>query len=196
MPAVAGPQWNERTIGKAIFDQAFTRKHVVLLPNSYFTGYETDLLIVRSDLRLVDIEIKRSRSDFRADQHKDKWWKYGPYTQGHWSNPSGADNYWVQPKPVKTSREWPVKIWKHYYALPAEIWTPELEAEVSPKSGIMLLRERYSEEQIRHYSWKQSVNIKIHRQAKPNRDAKPIDAASAIEVAKLCNARMWSAFGE
>jgi len=89
-----------------------------------------------------------------------------------------------------------VKIWKHYYALPAEIWTPELEAEVSQKSGIMLLSERYSDEQIRHHSWEQSVNLKIYRQAKPNRDAKPIDAGSAIEIAKLCNARMWSALGE
>lgn len=196
MPAVAGPQWSERSIGRAIFEQAFTRKHVVLLPNSYFTGYETDLLIVRSDLRLVDIEIKRSRSDFRADQYKDKWWKYGPYVPC----PEGRMEKWglTHPRmvPSKISREWPVKIWKHYYALPAEIWTPELEAEVSQKSGIMLLSERYSDEQIRHHSWEQSVNLKIYRQAKPNRDAKPIDAGSAIEIAKLCNARMWSALGE
>jgi len=73
VPAVAGPQWNERSIGAAIFNQAFTRKHVVLLPNTYHTGYETDILLVRADLRLVDIEIKISRADFRADQHKDKW---------------------------------------------------------------------------------------------------------------------------
>jgi hypothetical protein len=191
MPAVAGSQWNERSIGRAIFEQAFTRKHVVLLPNSYFTGYETDLLIVRNDLRLVDIEIKRSRSDFRADQHKDKWWKYGPYAP----DPSGAQMPWgTGPRmvPSKERREWPIRIWKHYYALPAEIWTPELEAEISPKSGIMLLKERYTETQLKEWEVKQAVNLRIHRQAKPNKDAKPIDAASAIDVARLCNTRMWA----
>lgn len=188
MPSVAGPQWSERSIGKAIFDQAFTRKHVVLLPNSYFTGYETDLLIVRADLRLVDIEIKRSRSDFKADQHKDKWWKFGPY------EPTGEISRWGSPltRPTKTPREWPVRIWKHYYALPAEIWTPELEKEVSPKSGIMLLSERYTEQQLKGWDVKQAVNLRIHRQAKPNKDAKPISATDAIDVAKLCNARMWA----
>lgn len=169
-----------------MFEQAFTRKHVVLLPNSYFTGYETDLLIVRNDLRLVDIEIKVSRSDFRADQHKDKWWKYYP---GIFRTPT-AD------RPEAAKREWPVKIWKHYYALPAEIWTAELESEISPKSGIMLLSERYTEKQLAEWDVKQAVNLRIHRQAKPNREAKPIDAASAIDVARLCNARMWSALGE
>lgn len=185
MPAVADRKWNERSIGRAVFEQAFTRKHVVLLPNTYYTGYEADLLLVRADLRLVDIEIKVSRADFRADQHKDKWWKYGPYAQGYWSNPGGPDDHWVRPAPTKERREWPIRVWKHYYALPREIWTPELETVVSPKSGILLFHE---------YGDPARIVMKVQRQAKPRKEAKPIDAGEAIEVAKLCNTRMWEAF--
>jgi hypothetical protein len=168
--------------------QAFTRKHIILVPNTYHTGYETDLLLVRSDLRLVDIEIKVSRADLRADQHKDKWWRYGPYAQGYWSNPNDlVANHWVQPEPHKERREWPIRVWKHYYALPKEIWTPELAAEISPKSGILLFAENRSD-------YGPEIVMHVHRQAKPRKDAKPIDASEALDVARLCNARMWDAY--
>ncbi|KAG1254471.1 hypothetical protein G6F68_010834 [Rhizopus microsporus] len=37
-------------------------------------------------------------------------------------------------------REWPRQVWKHYYALPAEIWTDELlDCLGSPASGVLLL---------------------------------------------------------
>lgn len=177
-------QWSERTIGRAIFEQAFTRKHVVLLPNTYYTGYEADVLLVRADLRLVDIEIKVSRSDFKADQHKDKWWKYGPH------EPTGESNKYGYPvtRSTKTRREWPIRVWKHYYALPREIWKDGLEAEISPKSGILLFT------QGEDIGDRPVVHMSVHRQAKPRKDAKPIDAGEAIEVAKLCNARMWAAY--
>ncbi len=181
MDVLTPPPWNEFTVGRAIFEQAFTRKHVALIRNTYYTGYEADVLIVRNDLRLMDIEIKVSRSDFKADQHKDKWWKYGPYADTGEKNKYG---YPIQ-RQTKTPREWPVKIWKHYYCLPQEVWKDDLAAEVSPKSGIMLLsHDQYGR-----------VALSIHRQAKPNKDAKPISANEAIEVARLCNARMWGAFG-
>lgn len=183
MGSVAGKQWNERSIGAAIFNQAFTRKHVVLLPNTYYTGYEADLLLVRRDLRLVEIEIKTSRADFKADQHKDKWWRYGPHVATGELHP-------IYKYPLtaasKERREWPLRVWKHYYALPKEIWTPELAAEVSPKSGILLFHE---------YGDPVRIAMHVHRQAKPRKEAKPIDASEAIEVARLCNARMWTAYG-
>lgn len=165
--------WSERAIGCAIFAQAFTRKHVCLIPNTYYTGYEADVLVVRNDLRLMDIEIKISRSDFKADQKKDKWW----------DNPT----WWGSPRdrPASTKREWPPKIWKHYYALPRAIWKDGLETEVSAKSGILLFSEG-----------SYGVQMSVHRQAKPNRDAKQITATEAIEVARACNARMWGAYGE
>lgn len=179
-------KWNECTIGRAIFEQAFTRKHIVLLPNTYYTGYEADVLLVRADLRLVDIEIKVSRSDFKADQHKDKWWKYGPYVD---RTDGSKDSYGrLRQEPTKTRREWPIRVWKHYYALPREIWRDGLEAEISPKSGILLFT------QGEDIGDRPVVHMSVHRQAKPRKDAKPIDAGEAIEVAKLCNARMWAAY--
>jgi len=36
--------------------------------------------------------------------------------------------------------------------------------------------------------------MNVHRQAKPRKEAKPIEPSEAIEVAKLCNVRMWEAF--
>lgn len=178
MPAVADSKWNERTIGLAIFNKAFARKHVVLMANTYWTGHEADVLIVRNDLRLMDIEIKVSRSDFRADQHKDKWWKYGPYPQGYYK-----DGRWMQPECARERREWPVRIWKHYYCLPKEIWLDELKAEVSPKSGILLMSED------RHGN----TRMDVHRQAKPNPVAKAISVEDGVDIARLCNMRMWAA---
>lgn len=165
--------WSERAIGCAIFSQAFTRKHVCLIPNTYYTGYEADVLVVRNDLRLMDIEIKISRSDFKADQKKDKWWDNPVF----WGNP--------RDRPPSTQREWPPQIWKHYYALPRAIWKDGLETEVSAKSGILLFSEgRYG------------VQMSVHRQAKPNREAKQISAIETIGVARACNARMWGAYQE
>lgn len=163
-------------MGCAIFSQAFAGKHVVLIPNTYYTGYEADVLLVRNDLRLVDIEIKISRSDFKADKKKDKWWEHH---SGWWRTNTGE-------RPPATAREWPPKIWKHYYALPRAIWKDGLETEVSPRSGILLMSEdKYG-----------GFQMTVHRQAKPNKEAKAISAQEAIEVARLCNARMWSAYRE
>lgn len=179
-------KWSERSIGRAIFRQAFTQKHIVLVPNTYHTGYESDILLVRNDLRLVDIEIKVSRADFKADQHKDKWWKYGPYVD----RTDGSKDCYGRPRQesTRTRREWLIRVWKHYYALPRDIWKDGLEAEISPKSGILLFSVAngdYDEGR---------VHMTVHRQARPRKDAKPIDATEATEVARLCNFRMWDAY--
>ena len=50
--------------------QAHQFDALVMVPNCYWTGDECDLLVVRNDLRLVDVEVKISRSDLKADAGK------------------------------------------------------------------------------------------------------------------------------
>lgn len=173
-------KWTEQSIGAAVYNHVFKRKHLVLLPNTYHTGFETDLLVVRNDLRLMDIEIKISRSDLKADQHKDKWSKQMYHTWGH-------------PRPPALKVEWPAKIWKHYYLLPRDIWTDELLLHISPKSGILFIRS------FRDWHGRDDDNtplISIRRQAKPNRDAKAIPAEDLLDIARGCSARMWESYNK
>ena len=80
-------------------------------------------------------------------------------------------------------REWPAKVWKHYYALPREIWTPELfDCLPSPHSGVLLLE-----------SVRGQLRMTCERMAKPQRDAKQIDPADAVNIARLASLRMWDA---
>lgn len=67
-------KWSESNIARALALQVFARKYLVMVPNCNWTGYECDLLAVAPDLRIVDIEVKISRADLKADAKKDKWW--------------------------------------------------------------------------------------------------------------------------
>jgi hypothetical protein len=155
------------------------RKCLLLVDNCSWTGAECDVLAVTRNLRIIDIEIKISRADLKADAGKDKWWHRG---FGHWEG--GKDGKWVRPKPV--ARLWPHRIWKHYYAMPKEVWRDELlDCLASPASGVILLHE-----------WPANTNVvaKVMRRAKPDRDAKPIEAAAVLDIARLANLRMWDAY--
>jgi hypothetical protein len=68
-------KWSAREIGRAIYEIAFTGKHLVMVPNCYYPGSECDLLVVRPDLRLMEVEVKISRGDLKADAGKDKWFE-------------------------------------------------------------------------------------------------------------------------
>ena len=57
--------WNEGLIARAISLQTLQRKCVVLVPNCNWTGHECDVLAVTTDLRIIDVEVKISRADFR-----------------------------------------------------------------------------------------------------------------------------------
>ncbi|KAG1523066.1 hypothetical protein G6F51_014555 [Rhizopus arrhizus] len=81
-------------------------------------------------------------------------------------------------------REWPRQVWKHYYALPAEIWTDELlDCLGSPASGVLLLTNEGGQ-----------VKARVRRAATHNRDAKIISPASAVDIARLASLRMWDAY--
>lgn len=167
--------WTEGTIGASLARQTF-KGGLVVVPNCTWTGHECDLLVVTERLMLVDVEVKISRADLKADAGKDKWWK----RTAMW-RPNE-----VRPPPVH--RDWPPKVWKHYYALPRSIWKPELmDSLASTASGVILLGTERSPEQF---------VVELIRRPKANPEAKPIGAASVADIARLASLRMWDAFRE
>lgn len=168
------PAWNEQMIARAISLQLLNRRCVVLVDNCNWTGYECDVLGVTTDLRIIDVEVKISRSDLKADAKKDKWWhRYG----WDWKERNYA---------TETPLEFPRKVWKHYYAMPKEIWKPELiDCLPSESSGVLLLERG---------KWDMPVFIKCIRRAKPNRQAEKLKPEQAIDIARLANLRMWQAY--
>ncbi len=181
--------WTEKTIGRALAQKTFNRKYLVVVPNCTWTGYEADLLAVTENLRLIDVEIKISRSDLKADAAKDKWVKrtfagYGPEQR---VERNGTLLSVHRPAVWDELRlTWPRSIWKHYYALPAAIWMDSLFDNLgSPASGVLLLSQG-----------ERGLEIKVARKAKPNRDAKPISATAAVDLARLASLRMWESYAQ
>lgn len=180
-------RWSERMIARAIAMQTFRKKYLVMVPNCNWTGYEADLLAVTENLRLIDVEIKISRSDLKADAAKDKWVSrtfagYGPEQR---TERDGRLVSIHRPALYDELRlAWPRSIWKHYYAVPAEIWTESLfDCLGSPQSGVLLLSNGI-----------RGVDVKVARKATPNRDAQPVSAAVAVNLARLASLRMWEAY--
>lgn len=172
--------FNERTIAAYLARVTFARKCLLCLPNCSWPGSECDVLAVTANLRVIDVEIKISRADFKADRSKDKWWRALPWQPGMSSDP------WDQSR--KERRLWPGKVWKHYYCVPDAIWKPELlDHAGSEMSGILLIRER-----PKLGDW----YIHVARMAKPDRNADRLDAADAIDIARLASLRMWDAYAE
>jgi hypothetical protein len=175
--------WSETMIARAISLQTLQRKCVVLVPNCSWTGHECDVLAVTTDLRVIDVEVKISRADLKADARKDKWW-HRPMG-GHYEPDPAGGKRWVWD--AAAPREWPPKVWKHYYAMPKDLWDEALFACLpSPRSGVLLLEQRPSASV--------PVLVKCERRAAPNRDATRLTAAQALDVARLANLRMWSAY--
>jgi hypothetical protein len=167
-------------IAKALLLQTFQSKAVIIVPECYWAGDEADLLVVTKDLRIIDIEIKVSRADFRRDAKKQKWWQSHPWAFDHATKTATA------PKPPER-RLWPRKVWKHYFCMPRDIWTEELLADLpSEACGVLLVR---SEKPARPL-------IVCEKRAKPNRDAERIGAEDVIDIARLSGLRMWSALAE
>ncbi len=169
-------------IAGEIARQTLAKKCVVLVDNCNWTGHECDVLGVTTDLRIIDVEVKISRADLRADARKDKWWRFLTYGE---AQQRGIDTRRWNPWEHREPRDWPVKVWKHYYALPAEIWTDDLLAALpSPASGVLLLSQKPGE----------FVQVRCHRRATPCRDATRLTASDVIDIARLANLRMWDAY--
>ena len=161
--------WTADLIARHVATQTLARKCVVLVDRCNWTGYECDILAVTQDLRIIDVEAKISRADFKADAGKDKWWH-----QLTWAAPIGP----------RLHRQWPNKVWKHYIAMPLDLWRDSLmDFMPSPASGLLLLSERHGR-----------IEVHCERRATPNRDAEKLSPASVIDIARLANLRMWSAY--
>lgn len=174
-------KWSEKKIAAALARQVFERKHLVLVPNCNWTGDECDLLVVTRDLRIIDVEVKISRADFKADAKKEKWFDRLGFAE---AQARGVD-MWKHREP----RQWPRKVWKHYYAMPKDIWKPELvEFLPSVTSGVILLTKDT------HGSTRSGVIAQIQRRAMPCRDAERIGPSDAVDIARLASLRMWDAF--
>lgn len=154
----------------------FRRGCLIIVPECYWAGHEADLLVVTEDRRLIDVEIKISRADLRADLDKDKWWQRGI----PWSVPwrERDDFHTVLPEP----RRWPPKIWKHYYCMPRAIWTPELAEAMRSTSGVLLISGE-----------PQQPFVEQERKATPNRKAEKISPEDCLDIARLAGLRMWEA---
>lgn len=169
--------WSEGMIARALALQFFQRKYLCVVPNCNFTGYECDMLCVTENLRIIDVEIKISRADLKADAKKDKWWHKG--FVGYAPGPGGGQRAEYSSTPL----EWPRKVWKHYYAMPADIWRDDLvDFLPSDSSGILLLREGNSPGRI---------DVECYRRSKPCKDAQKISPEQAVNVARLASLRMW-----
>lgn len=169
--------WSEGMIAAAIARQTLASRCVVLVDRCNWTGHECDVLGVTTDLRIIDVEVKISRADLRADARKDKWWQRPP---GSWQ-----DGRWVRPDHI--AREHPPRVWKHYYAMPAEIWTPDLvECLPSPASGVLLLRHLDPPHP--------PIVVSCERRAKPDREATRLTPEQVMNIARLANLRMWDAY--
>lgn len=163
--------WNELRIARAISRQTLARKCVVLVPNCSWTGHECDVLAVTTDLRIIDVEVKISRADLKVDAKKDKWWH-----RGRWNGTEFP----------RSPLQWPPKVWKHYYAMPAELWAEALfDCLPSPASGVLLVREQRGTD---------TLAVHCARRATPNRDADRLTPAQAVDIARLANLRMWDAY--
>lgn len=173
-------KWSEYSIARAIALQTLARKCVVLVDNCNWTGHECDVLGVTTDLRIIDVEVKISRADLKADAKKDKWWHRLTYAE---AQQRGVD-MWSKGDP----RQHPAKVWKHYYALPAEIWKPELlEFLPSTASGVLLLREQRGTT---------TLAVHVERRATPAKDAYRLSPSEVMDIARLQNLRMWEAYNQ
>ena len=157
--------WSERGIAAFLSRHTFRRRHLVV-NNCSWPGSECDLIVVTKSLHLIEVEIKVGRADLRADASKDKWF----------------DRDWRSRQ--RTPRQWPLRVWKHYYALPRYIWTPDLADALPPMSGVLLLGEHDDG----------NVFVEHARRAKPCRDAKRLTAEQVVDLARLVTLRLWDAY--
>lgn len=174
--------WSEHLIAGEIARQTLARRCLVLVDNCNWTGHECDVLAVTRDLRIIDVEVKISRADLKADAKKAKWWHPLTYDEKVSAGIDPRSREWWD---AKIAAEWPRKVWKHYYAMPKEIWKPELlDCLPSKASGVLLLHRKPSG----------NIVVTCERRSTPNKDASRLTPAQAIDIARLANLRMWDAY--
>lgn len=179
---MTAPTWNERLLAGEIARQTLAKKCVVLVDRCNWTGHECDVLGVTTDLRIIDVEIKISRADLRADARKDKWWHR--FVGGHETveTKRGPERRAVY---TQTALQWPRRVWKHYYCMPAAVWDDALfDALPARESGVLVVANSPGE----------SLAVRCVRRATPNRNAARLTPEQVMDIARLANLRMWDAY--
>lgn len=172
------------------------RSDLVAVDRCLWPGNECDLLVVTPRLQVIDVEVKISRADLKADRDKTKWLESWDYQLHGWRSP----------KPGEQQRiDWPQNVWKHYYAMPISLWKPELAELCNPKSGVIVVDVCHPN--VREFGSEKSVALKARRspglwyhqvvkRAKPNPNYEPISTADLRKIAYLASCRMWNAYAE
>lgn len=155
--------WTEGKIGRILARGTFAND-LCVLPNCTWTGDEIDLLVVTQTRRIIDVEIKISRADLKADREKRKWWR-GSHPQ---------------------------RVWKHYYAMPAELWRDDLREFIQPVSGVLLLHD--DAERRLMLGYKSGGRVECVKRAKPNQTPTTIGDRELVQIARLTSLRMWDAY--
>jgi hypothetical protein len=159
-------KWNANLITSELSKHFFKNKNLILVPNSYWTGEECDLLVVTQSLKIIDVEIKISKKDFIADKVKSKWY------------------IWDRQLRENKDRDWPKHVWKHFFCMPKAIWDDSMYAKLpSEMCGVILIEERKDG----------TMEFDMIKNAKSNSKAKQLDASDAIDIARLASIRMWRA---
>lgn len=155
--------WSEAEIIRALIHSPLFQRKLIAIPHTYWAGDEADLLFAHSSRRLIDVEVKISKADLLADPKKDKW---------------------------RTLRgeqlEWPRKIWKHYYCMPAPVWRASADriSELPARSGVLLLSlNRTTGAPI----------VSVARRAQANKAALQLSSDDVLDLARHAGLRMWDA---
>jgi hypothetical protein len=116
----------------------FHRRRWFVVPNvswGWGLGYEADLICVNPGGHAVEVEIKVSRSDLRADAKKNKWAAWRP------GNTEGA---------VFRRGTLDHRIWKFYYAVPQQLVADCLALEGGwPGAGILAVAADHTVTMVR-----------------------------------------------
>lgn len=123
-----------------------------IIPNIYYFGYgdnhETDLLIVKNNGSVFDIEVKISRSDYWADfkkVSKHQVLETGTYTCDYRKHSRNSDgkNQWYEPgEPIPCS----IRPNRFYFAVPQGMIKPE---ELPAYAGLFYIMPDGSVEKVR-----------------------------------------------
>jgi hypothetical protein len=175
-------RYSEGLIGSALARATF-KDCVLVVDRCSWPGDECDLLVVTPSLRVVDVEIKVSRADLKRDREKDKWHEFLSYehqralTAQLGRRPTRAE--------CRRPREWPRRVWKHYYAVAAPIWKDELLEHCNPTSGVLVVELGRRG---------QCISLDVKRRAKPRPDHEPLKPEQVVAIARLAGLRMWDAY--
>jgi hypothetical protein len=165
---------------------------LVVVDRCTWPGAECDLLVVTNRCQVIDVEIKISRADLKADREKSKWYRQPDYL---WREDHGP------PMPKNMPLDWPKNVWKHYYAVPASLWRPEFVNLIKHASGVITVdvaRAEASERRREAQALKPPSQWfhKVVRRAKPNPNYAPLEAGELRKVAHLTSFRLWRCYDE